>query len=224
MDCPEGKYARVFGKGRVLFCSLLLLLDVACTSKESLPYYTTADFTPMWDIDTLTSPVHRIGDFSFTNQNNQQITNADFAGKIYVANFFFTSCPSICPRMTDNLKQVADQFQTTDEVLFLSHSVMPWVDSVEQLKQFAERHVIRSSQWHLVTGPQEVINTLARQSYFVEEEIGLTKDSSEFLHTEHCLLIDRDRRIRGIYNGTLPLEMERLAADIRTLLIEVRPL
>jgi protein SCO1/2 len=120
--------------------------------------------------------------------------------------------------MTNHLKIVADQFRKNKEVLFLSHSVTPWIDSVEQLNQFAKKYNIQSSQWHLITGRQEEINSIARKSYFAEEEPGLNKDSTEFLHTEHCLLIDRQRRIRGIYNGTLPLEMERLTEDIKLLI------
>ncbi|MEO6285415.1 MAG: SCO family protein [Dyadobacter sp.] len=171
-------------------------------------------------MDTVKSPVHRIAEFSLIDQDNQLISNAMFDGKIYVANFFFTSCPSICPKMTTNLKFVADQFKNSPDIFFISHSVTPWIDSVARLNQFASRYKIRSSQWHLVTGRKEEINMLARRSYFAEEELGLTKDSAGFVHTEHCLLIDRERRIRGIYNGTLPLEMQRLAEDIRVLIQE----
>ncbi len=220
MVCRVGNSVEVFGRCNFLLFILLSVFLGSCQNKETLPYYNTADFTPLWDMDTVKSPVHRIAEFSLIDQDNQLISNAMFDGKIYVANFFFTSCPSICPRMTSNLKFVADQFKNNNEVLFISHSLTPWIDSVARLKDFASQHNIRSSQWHLVTGRKEEINMLARRSYFAEEELGLTKDSTGFVHTEHCLLIDRERRIRGIYNGTLRLEMQRLAEDIKVLIQE----
>lgn len=220
MVCRVGNSVEVFGRGSCLLFILLTFFLASCKNEETLPYYNTADFTPLWDMDTVKSPVHRIAEFSLIDQKNQRISNAMFDGKIYVANFFFTSCPGICPKMTGNLKLVANQFQDNKDILFISHSVMPWVDSVAQLNQFASRYNIRSAQWHLVTGSKEEINLLARRSYFAEEEMGLTKDSTGFVHSEHCLLIDRERRIRGVYNGTLSLEMERLAEDIKILMKE----
>ncbi len=220
MVCQEGNSVKVFGRFSLLSFICLILFFSSCGNKETLPYYNAADFTPLWDIDTLKNPIHRIAEFSFTDQDDRLVTNKTFDGKIYVANFFFTSCPSICPRMTDNLKFVADQFKINKDVLFISHSVTPWIDSVKQLNKFASEHNIQSWQWHLVTGRKEEINSLARRSYFAEEEMGLTKDSTGFVHSEHCLLIDRERRIRGVYNGTLPLEMERLVEDIKVLIQE----
>lgn len=198
---------------RVVF---LATLYSRCEISETLPYYNAADFTPLWNIDTLKSPIHQIAEFSFIDQDSQRVSNETFDGKIYIANFFFTSCPS----MTDNLKSGADQFKINKDVLFISHSATPWIDSVKQLSEFASQHAIQSSQWHLVTGRKEEINLLARRSYFAEEEMGLTKDSTGFVHIEHCLLIDRERKIRGVYNRTLPLEMERLVEDIKVLIQE----
>lgn len=218
MGCPAEKTARVFGKCSSL---LLIILFVCCgKQKDTLPYYDQADFTPIWDLDTLEHPLHEIGRFQFTDQKGSQVSNETFDGKIYIANFFFTSCPGICPRMTDNLKKVADTFRDHEDVLFISHSVTPWIDSLPRLNEFANKYTIDQHQWHLVTGNAETINTLARQSYYAENEPGLSKDSTEFLHTEHCLLIDRERRIRGVYNGTLELEMTRLQEDIVILLNE----
>jgi protein SCO1 len=219
MDYQEEKPARAFPTFRLLAGLLVMTFFNSC-EKETLPYYHTADFTPIWNIDTLNESVHAIDSFSFTDQDGITVSNETFDGKIYVANFFFTVCPNICPVMTHNLKTVADGFSNQQDVKFLSHSVMPWIDSVQQLHKFAEEYNISAEQWHLVTGPVEKINSLARNSYFAEDMAGLSADSTAFLHTEHCLLIDRQRRIRGVYNGTLKLEMDRLTADIKTLVEE----
>src|SRR5204862_500786 len=161
---------------------------------------------------------HTISVFSFIDQQGKQITDKDIDGKIHVANFIFTSCGSICPIMTKHMKLVQDTFQHNSDVVILSYSVTPWIDDVARLKKYAENNEIISPNWHLLTGNKSDIYTLARKSYFAEEDLGFTKDSTEFLHTEHVLLIDKTRRIRGIYNGTLQLETEQLIRDIRELI------
>jgi len=192
----------------------------SCAPENSVPYYHTADFTPLWDgqghfsKDTL----HTIAPFRFTNQDGKAVTNASFKNKIYVANFFFTICPGICPKLTANLGKVADTFKDSPEVMFISHSVTPDIDSVTQLKKYAVEHGIRSGQWNLITGDKEKIYSLARQSYFVEREIGFQNSTQGFLHTEHFILIDQQGHLRGIYNGTLALESERLIDDIMLLI------
>lgn len=187
---------------------------------EHLPYYNTPDFTPIF----LGSPSeadeeisHVIDSFSFTDQENEEITQKDIEGKIHVANFIFTSCGSICPTMTRHLKLVQDEFRSDTTVVLLSYSVTPWIDTVDKLKIFADKNGVNSTNWHLLTGKKTEIYTLARQSYFAEEDLGFTKDSTEFLHTEHVLLVDKNKRIRGIYNGTLQLEAAQLIDDIKTL-------
>ncbi len=196
----------------------------ACQIKkqtDGLPYYNTPDFTPIWSTVKTPDSIHTIAAFQFTDQNNTSITHATFKNKIYVANFFFTACSSVCPKMMNNLLEVQKAFANDTDVLLLSHSVTPWKDSVAVLKSFANEYKINDLQWHLVTGKKSEIYELARKSYFAEEEPGFTRDSSEFLHTEHVLLIDKKSRIRGIYNGTLALEMQRLIADIKLLKKEV---
>lgn len=209
-----------FGK-RIAF--VLISICLSCQSAtESLPYYHTANFTPLWqeenefDTDTL----HRIADFEFVDQQNELVTQKTFEGKIYVANFFFTICPSICPKMTANLEKVALAFENSPDVKFISHSVTPDIDSVAQLKKYAEEHHIQHNQWKLITGQQDKIYSLARQSYFAEQEIGFQNSTQEFLHTEHFILVDRHGHLRGIYKGTLELETERLIEDIQLLLSE----
>ena len=203
------------------FSFLFFIFFAACKNNraEQLPVYNSADFTPLWlnknqmQNDTL----HKIAPFSFTNQDNKKITNAYFVGKIQVANFFFSSCPSICPKMTNNLQKVQETFIADPNVVMASFSVMPWVDTVKKLKIYADNFDIKSNKWHLLTGDAGKIYDLARKSYFAEEAIGFTRDSSEFLHTEHILLVDGNQHLRGIYNGTLPLEIERLIDDIKIL-------
>jgi protein SCO1/2 len=202
---------------------LYIFTFLACADlerKPNLPYYNEANFTPIFlvDNDTVTKQItHQIADFSFTNQNNKTITQKDISGKIHVANFVFTSCGSICPVMTKNMKMVEHEYKNNDEVVILSYSVTPWIDNVAKLKAYTQLNDIDATNWHFLTGSKAEIYKLARQSYFAEEDLGFTKDSTDFLHTEHVLLIDKSKRIRGIYNGTLQLEMEQLIKDIAAL-------
>jgi protein SCO1/2 len=211
-------------KGIVVYICLILMALSSCKSKEesqneSLPYYNTADFTPNWytrkQLDTL--KLHKIANFSFIDQDGKKVSSGNVKGKIYVANFFFTICPSICPNMTKNLMVVQNTFKNDTNILMLSHSVMPATDTVAQLKKYANRWKIDSQRWHLLSGEKEKIYALARQSYFAEKEIGLQKDKNEFLHTENAFLIDKNGHIRGVYNATLPLDIENLVKDIKVL-------
>jgi protein SCO1/2 len=204
---------------------LVVLIFISCSGKDKaiiLPYYNTPDFTPAFltPAEATTKISHTISPFLFTDQNGKQISDADIDGKIHVANFIFTSCGSICPVMTKHMKLLQNEFQHNPGVLLLSFSVTPWIDSVSRLKKYADNNQITSPGWHLLTGTKGEIYSLARQSYFAEEDLGFTKDSTEFLHTEHILLVDKTKRIRGIYNGTLQLEAEQLIKDIHTLLKE----
>jgi protein SCO1/2 len=200
------------------------ILSGGCNDRQTqLPYYNTPDFTPHWIKDEATATKlidHRIADFTLTDQEGKAITTKETVGKIHVANFFFTSCPSICPKMTNHFSEIQKEFQNNEEVMLLSFSVTPWVDSVARLKEFAHLHSIQSNKWHLLTGDKNKINTLARKSYFAEEEPGFSKDSTEFLHTENFILVDKQSRIRGIYKGTLALDTKRLIEDIKILQAE----
>ena len=197
----------------------MVYILAGCSVKGSLPFYHSPDFTPLWTTDTLKQPLHTIAHFAFTDQDNKIITNESLKGKIYAANFFFTSCGSICPTMTNNLLKLQKAFPNDERIAIVSHSVAPWIDRSARLKSYATRFKM-DNRWHLLTGNKAEIYKLARQSYFAEEQIGFTKDSSDFLHTEHVLLIDKNRHIRGIYNGTLELEIDRMIDDIKILLKE----
>ncbi|MBV9986063.1 MAG: SCO family protein [Chitinophagaceae bacterium] len=198
------------------------LLFSACrqTAKQSsLPYYNAPDFTPIFasakEADQRIT--HRIADFSCTDQEGRTITNKNIAGKIHVADFIFTSCGSICPTMTTQMARVGKVYERDSSVMILSYSVTPWIDTPEKLKAYRSHRSITNPNWHFLTGNKAAIYSLARTSYFAEESLGYTKDSSQFLHTEHFILVDAQQRIRGIYNGTLQLEAEQLIRDIAAL-------
>ena len=200
---------------------LFIIIFLNCCNNLSvtkLPYFISPDFTPNWiNYYSKNDSLHKIEDFSFINQNNKIIDNSYIKNKIVVSNFFFTTCPSICPNMTSNLKILQEKFNHTEEVIILSHSVTPWIDSVTKLKSYEKLYNINSKTWHLLTGDKNKIYNLARKSYFAEEELGLNKSSNEFLHTEMVFLIDKNSHIRGIYNGTIKLEIKRLLEDIAIL-------
>lgn len=159
------------------------------------------------------SKYHTIADFSFTNQNGKTITQKDYEGKIYVADFFFTTCQTICPIMTKNMADVQKAVSNNPKVMLLSHSVLPDQDSVPVLKKYALEHGVIDSKWNLVTGNKKDIYGIARKSYLAVK----TSDASEMydmVHTENFILIDAKRRIRGFYDGTKTEEVSRLIADI----------
>ncbi|AFM04571.1 uncharacterized protein SCO1/SenC/PrrC, involved in biogenesis of respiratory and photosynthetic systems [Bernardetia litoralis DSM 6794] len=193
--------------------------DFEIEEKEVLPYYSEASFTPHWitkNSDSL-KKFHTIPNFSLTNQEGNSITQKDFEGKIYVADFFFTSCPGICPKMTANMNILQDEFINDEEILLVSHSVTPDKDSVSVLKKYATEKDVNSKKWHLLTGDRQEIYNLGRKSYFVEEDLGTTKTDEDFLHTENFVLIDKNKHIRGIYNGLNKASVRQLIADIKTL-------
>lgn len=194
---------------------MIVTVMIACTKTESpLPYYNSVELTPTWISN---ESHHTVSDFSFTDQDGNQVSSKEFEGKVYVASFFFTICPSICPKLTTNMKMVADQFKDDARVKFISHSVTPGIDSVARLKKYSDKYQIDSRQWHLVTGDKKEIYDLARNSYFAEQEQGFNA-KNDFLHTEHFMLIDAQGHVRGIYKGTLVPEVMRLKEDIDVLL------
>ena len=186
-------------------------------TKNELPYYTSSDFTPHWLSKKEADTIHCIPDFSFLNQQGKTITQKTFDNKITVVDFFFTSCPGICKKLTKNLSTVQTAFKDDNNVLLLSHSVTPEHDSVPVLNKYAAANHIIAGKWHLVTGDKAAIYTIARNAYFADEDLGTQQDSTTFLHTENVLLIDKQHHIRGVYKGTLPSEIDNLVADIKKL-------
>lgn len=159
---------------------------------------------------------HTIADFALTNQNGELVTQKDYEDKIYIADFFFTTCPTICPIMTKNMAGIQDKIKGDDDVLLLSHSVTPDIDSVPQLKKYAQEQGVLDDKWNLVTGDKKQIYELARKSYLAVKTDG---DGGPFdmIHTENFILVDKSRRIRGFYDGTNTEEMEDLMSDLEIL-------
>lgn len=185
--------------------------------KETLPIYQPAQVNAKL-VDTSIAykiKYHTISDFSLINQNGDTITEAFYDDKIYVADFFFTTCQSICPIMTKNMKEVQDKLINDKEILLLSHSVTPEIDSVEQLKRYAILNQINDDKWNLVTGDKKQIYNLARKSYLAVEDDPL--GNYDMIHTENFMLIDKKKQIRGFYDGTLESEILRLLDDIEIL-------
>ena len=163
---------------------------------------------------------HKIKDFKLINQNGQQITNENYRDKIYVADFFFTTCQAICPIMKENMIILQDQYKNDDQVYLLSHTVTPEIDTKEVLKKYAIEKGIIDSKWNLVTGDKEQIYNLARKSYLVAEDIE-ESELFEMIHTENFVLVDPERRIRGFYDGTDQESMNALIYDIKVLKKEI---
>ncbi|OAB80129.1 SCO family protein [Cochleicola gelatinilyticus] len=158
---------------------------------------------------------HTIADFKLTNQNGKTITQQDYANKIYVADFFFTTCQTICPVMTNHMAEIQEELYNDEEVLLLSHTVMPETDTVAQLKKYALEKGVNDAKWNLVTGDKKQIYDLARKSYLAAKDNPYQK--SDLIHTENFVLVDTKKRIRGFYDGTDPLAIETLLEDIQTL-------
>lgn len=159
-----------------------------------------------------------IGDFEFTDQNGQAVTKETLRGKVYVANFFFTSCPDVCPLMNTNLSIVVDKYRQNPYVMFLSHSVDPATDSVNVLKDYANRFKADNKQWLFVTGPKSELYRVAQEDYRVTATTG--KNPVDFIHSEKLVLIDKDFRIRGYFDGLDFNETKELMDAIRILLKE----
>lgn len=166
---------------------------------------------------------HTIGEFSFKNQNGDTITQAYVDGKIYVAEYFFTTCGSICPIMNKQMQRVQKAYMREQDLKILSFTVDPDVDTVEQMKRYAVEHEANDEQWHFLTGSKEDLYSLARKSFFVlkpAEAENLGDAGSDFIHTNNFVLVDRQRRIRGYYDGTSTAGVDSLIYDINRLLKE----
>ena len=159
---------------------------------------------------------HSIADFKLINQNGDTVTQEQYAQKIYIADFFFTTCPTICPVMTANMVDIQKIIQDDDEVMLLSHSVTPEIDSVPQLKKYALEKGVIDAKWNLVTGDKKQIYELARKSYLAVLDYG-DGGPYDMIHTENFILVDKERRIRGFYDGTSSDEVAQLLEDLKVL-------
>lgn len=161
---------------------------------------------------------HTIADFSLINQNGETVTEESYADKIYVADFFFTTCQTICPIMTDHMVEIQEALKDDPEILLLSHTVTPEIDSVPQLKKYAIEKGVVDSKWNLVTGDRKEIYDLARKSYLVAKDNPY--EEFDLIHTENFVLVDKKKRIRGFYDGTDPEAIKDLLEDIAILKAE----
>ncbi|MGG7036625.1 MAG: SCO family protein [Flavobacterium sp.] len=185
---------------------------------KTLPIYNPTDVNPELVDSTVqhVTKYHTIDNFSFVNQNGKTITQKEYDGKIYVADFFFTSCGSICPKMTNNMVELQKAFLKNPKVMFLSHTVTPDVDSVPVLKKYALEKGVVDAKWNLVTGDKKDIYALARKSYLAVK-LGQPDELYDMVHTENFVLVDAHKRVRGFYDGTKKEEIDRLKEDINWL-------
>ena len=184
---------------------------------ETLPIYQPAEVNEKLVDSSIihVSKYHKISDFILTNQNGKEITQADYKDKIYVADFFFTTCQDICPVMTKNMYELQEELKYDNEILLLSHTVIPEVDTVKRLKEYAIENNVDDSKWNLVTGDKKQIYELARKSYLAVEDSNFNE--FDMIHTENFMLIDKEKQIRGFYDGTNSEEINRLLKDIEIL-------
>tara|TARA_R110002072_G_scaffold22615_1_gene79506 strand:- start:352274 stop:352939 length:666 start_codon:yes stop_codon:yes gene_type:complete len=213
-----------FSKFKFLGVVLLILSIVIVTiiyqilnPKKVLPIYQPAQVNVEM-VDTTIQHVkkyHTIANFSLTNQNGIEITQRDYQDKIYVADFFFTTCQTICPIMTDHMVEIQEKLKLDDEVLLLSHTVTPEIDSVAQLKKYALEKGVDDKKWNLVTGDKREIYDLARKSYLAAKDNPY--EENDLIHTENFVLVDRKKRIRGFYDGTNSEDIDKLLKDIEIL-------
>lgn len=207
------------------FSVLLFSIFIAIYSlmnRRNLPIYTPRDVNPEL-VDSTVQHIgynHKIAPFSFVNQNGKTITNKDYEGKIYVADFFFTTCQTICPKMTTNMVWLQDKIKDNPKVKLLSHTVFPEEDTVEVLKKYAKEKGVIDTKWNLVTGNQKEIYKIARQSYLVVKT-GKPEELYDMVHTENFVLIDQKGRIRGFYNGTLLNETKKGEKNMNQLLEDI---
>ena len=202
----------------VLSTVIIFLFYNALQPKKTLPIYQPqmVDFKLVDSSLQHIKKYHIVADFSLINQNGETITQKNYRGKIYIADFFFTTCLSICPIMTKNMAAIQNLILNDDDVLLLSHSVTPEIDSVPQLKKYALEKGVVDKKWNLVTGSKKQIYELARKSYFVVKTQG-DGGPYDMIHTENFVLIDKKGQLRGFYDGTKTEEIDRLIQDLKIL-------
>ena len=209
------KYRLFFGVLIVFSTIIISLFYSALKPKKTLPIFNPADVNPELVDSTVQykSKYHTIADFSFINQNGKTITQKDYEGKIYVADFFFTTCGTICPKMTINLSEIQKAFANNPKVKLLSHTVFPETDSVPVLKAYRKKHHVVNTKWNLITRDKKENYTIARKSYLAVK-LGKPSELYDMVHTENFVLVDTKKRVRGFYDGTNKEDIKRLIEDI----------
>ena len=215
MSIKNKKYYFILG---LLLISIFSAIYFLTQPKKTLPIYNPRDINPEL-VDSTIQHLgynHKIEDFAFKNQNGEIISQKDYEGKVYVADFFFTTCPTICPKMTDNMIWLQNQIKDNDKVKLVSFSVTPDIDSVPVLKKYALEKGIIDAKWNLLTGNKKDIYYLARKSFLVVKT-GSAEEMYDMVHTENFVLVDQKKRIRGFYDGTNLEEVKKLLEDIQFL-------
>ena len=214
------KKYRFFILGFCLISGVIITLFYdALKPPKHLPIYSPAEVNPELVDSTVqhVAKFHTISSFRFHNQYGEIVTEKDFDNTVYIADFFFTTCPTICPIMTKNMANLQTQLMPYKEVKLLSHTVMPQIDSVSVLYEYAQKHQAVKGKWNLVTGDKKDIYYIARTSYLAVK----TDDSEELydmVHTENFVLVDKKKRVRGFYDGTNKEDVKRLLEDVKWLL------
>ena len=190
---------------------------------KELKVYNPIDLNPLLVDESLRNvdKFHRVGSFNLTDQDGNKVTENDFKDKIYITDFFFVTCPTICPKMTKQMDRVYHEFEKNDDIAFLSHTVMPESDSVPVLKEYADEIGASSEKWKFVTGDRKQIYNLARKTYFAAITEG-DGGPDDFVHTENFVLVDKEKKLRGFYDGTSKVDVDRLITDIYALLEEYK--
>ena len=203
---------------KLIFLMLFIFISCDEVSKKQLPIYNPTYFNPKLVDKSIrnVSDNHTIKDFNLINQNGIKVSSKDYENKIYVVDFFFTSCPSICPIMTNNMLLIQEEFIKNNDIMLLSISVTPEIDNVQVLKKYAIKKGVIDSKWNITTGSKKHIYELARKSFFAVLDKG-DGGLQDFIHTPNFILVDTKKQIRGIYDGTVEKEISRLILDINIL-------
>lgn len=205
----------------IWFLGTLIFLVLSCNNwgREELPIYNPSDFNAeLVDVSLQSSNRnHTVSDFELINQNGKIVTQEDYRDRVYIVDFFFTRCPSICPLMTSNMIKIQNEFINNSDIMLLSLSVTPEIDSISVLRKYANDKGAIDSKWNITTGNKKHIYELARKSYFAVVEQG-DGGMQDFIHTPNFILVDKKRQIRGVYNGTEDEEIMRLFGDLKILI------
>lgn len=201
----------------LLLLPLLFIVMYFYNKNENKPIRTLAFYGPKRALKINDTTYHTIPPFNFINQYNQKITENDVEGKVYVVDYFFTTCQSICPVMSTGLERVYKEYKNRSDFMILSHTVDPETDSVAQLLSYSKLHGVNDSKWQFVTGEKKHLYEVARKGYLLNAEEG-NGGAEDFIHTQNFALVDKERHIRGFYDGTDSIEINRLIIDIKLLL------
>ena len=205
-------------KIKLIYFLAVVFISCDLDSKKQLPIYNPIDFNSKL-VDKSVRNInrnHTVSDFNLINQNGVSVTSKEYENKIYVVDFFFTTCQSICPIMTNNMLKIQSEFINNDDIMLLSISVTPEIDNIKVLKDYTIEKGVNDSKWNITNGSKKHIYDLARKSYFavVDQGDGSLQD---FIHTPNFILVDTKNQIRGIYDGTTESEISRLIKDINIL-------